>query len=177
MRALILALMLTPLSVFAQDLPRNETGRIEYTEVVKVDSANAAILYSNAKIFIAKSFKSAKNVTDLSDENSKTVIIKGNMPVSVRSMGSFWDYGVVWFQISIQCKDGRYKYSITDFVHEDKPGPRGANGGSLESEKPECGTLKLPKKYWEYIKTDADQTTKTLIADMKKAMVPTGDNW
>jgi len=42
--------------------PVNNNGEIEYTEVVKVDSTSADVLYSRAKMTIAQSFKSAKNV-------------------------------------------------------------------------------------------------------------------
>lgn len=47
-------------SAFCQSdsIPRNDEGKFEYTEVVKMDSAIAGKLYSNAKLFIVTAFKS-----------------------------------------------------------------------------------------------------------------------
>jgi hypothetical protein len=173
----LIVIMFLPILSFAQDLPKNSEGKIEYTAVVQIDTAKAATLFSNAKLFIADAFKSAKDVTQLDDANAKTVMAKGLMPVSVKSLGSNWDYGYVRFQLTIQCKDGRYKYSFTDFVHEDKPGQRHADGGPLENEKPGCGTMQLSKKYWENIKKETDETTKAMIEDLKKHMASPNNNW
>jgi len=45
-----------------------------FSEVVQADTLNAKTLYSNAKLFIANAFVSAKNVTQLEDENSNTIL-------------------------------------------------------------------------------------------------------
>ena len=63
----------------ADTIPKNVQGMYEYTEVVKVDSCSADKLYSNAKLFIVDAFKSGKEVTQLNDDNTKTIAASGNV--------------------------------------------------------------------------------------------------
>ena len=96
-------------------IPKNAQGMYEYTEVVKVDSASSDKLYSNAKLFIVEAFRSGKDVTQLNDDNTKTVAGSGNDEIVTKGfMGSAIDKRVK-FRILIQCKDGRYKYTINNF--------------------------------------------------------------
>jgi hypothetical protein len=99
----------------ADTIPKNAQGMYEFTEVVKLDSASADKLYSNAKLFIVDAFKSGKDVTQLNDDNSKTIAASGNDKIVTKGfVGSAIDKRVK-FRILIQCKDGRYKYTINNF--------------------------------------------------------------
>lgn len=138
------------------------TGEVNYTEVVKADSLSADQLYGNAKFFVANAFKSAKDVTQLQDDNAKSVVCKGNFT-------GYRGNGFIDFTLSIQCKDGRYKYSISNLVHRTIYRNQYA-GGNLANEKPDCGTFYMPKKYWNNLKSYADATVQALIFDLKKKM-------
>lgn len=114
---LLLFVLLLPLFSFSQtdSIPRNAEGRYEYTGVVNVDSASADKLYSNAKLFIVEAFKSGKDVTQLNDDDAKTVAGSGNDKIVTKGMaGSAIDKRIK-FRIFIQCKEGRYKYTINNF--------------------------------------------------------------
>lgn len=178
---LILSLLISAIYVSAQSstMPVNESGKIEFTSIVLVDSSNAATLYSKSKLFIANTFVSAKDVTQLADEETKTVVVKGLIPIEIKSMGKYWPFGNVYAKITIQCKDGRYKYSITDLVHEHRTVKNDVSGGNLENEKPICGTLFMPKKQWEAVKECTNEKVKALIAKLTKEMVSTAstDKW
>ena len=117
MRKLILLLTLLPLKVLclSDSIPKNAEGLYEYTDVVNVDSASAAKLYSNAKLFIVDAFKSGKDVTQLNDENAKTVVGSGTTHIFFKGiMGSAIEK-FLSFKIFLQCKEGRYKYTISNF--------------------------------------------------------------
>ena len=117
MRKFILLLSLLPLKVLCQSdsLPKNAEGKYEFANVINVDSASSDKLYSNAKIFVALTFKSGKAVTQLNDDNTKTVVGNGITSVKLKiSIGSPV-YTDVAYSFTIQCKDNRYRYSITDF--------------------------------------------------------------
>lgn len=184
MKNLLFILLLFPAFAFAQDapkLPLNKSGIIEYTEVVQVDSVDAKMLYSRARLFVANAFNSATDVTKLEDENTATVVTKGFLPRNYtyplnRDFG-----GAVSFSFTIQCKDGRYKYMVTDFVHHDRLKP-GYSGGALERDKPACGGLHMNRKMWTQIKSETaghiDRFVRVLKSSMKGATAfSANDNW
>lgn len=147
-------LAVLPLQLFCQTdtLPKNADGKYEYTGVVNVDSASADKLYSNAKLFIADNFKSGKDVTQLNDDYSKTVIGRG-IEHSVK------------FKITIQCKEGKYRYVVEDFeyIYE------GVNNGiPLEDEKRLKHYMTKNMHGAALERTSLD--TKTLITNLKKHM-------
>ncbi|MHA7822467.1 DUF4468 domain-containing protein [Chryseobacterium arthrosphaerae] len=93
---------------------------VKYSEVVKVDSIlNASTLYSNAKIWFVNNFKNPKEVILLDDPDNKTLLGRGNMKYRSKIfIGSGAREGWITFDISIVCKDGRYKYEFTNFTHK-----------------------------------------------------------
>jgi hypothetical protein len=101
-------LIFTPLFSIAQDT----------TEVVKVDSVTAAILYSRAKLFIAETFKSYKDVVQLNEDETKTVITK---PIIKTISKGFLSGGLqtyIHYTLKIENKEGRYRYSFTNFAYQ-----------------------------------------------------------
>ena len=76
MKQLLLIFLFIPFISFAQKEMDIDTLQFNFSEVVQVDTLNAKTLYSNAKLLIANAV-SAKNVTQLEDENSNTIVIKG----------------------------------------------------------------------------------------------------
>jgi len=166
---LFILLTIVSMSLSAQDYPEHFT----YTGVVKVDSASATILYSRAKRFVAETYKSGKTVTDLDDATTTTIILKPLMDsysssVSMSAISSSCSASVK-YTFTIECKDGRYKYTLSDFHHVIDIGQCGA-GGDLTSEKPACGYFLLFKKTWAKIKASADAEAKALIEALNKAM-------
>lgn len=149
-------------------IPKNANGMYEYTEVVKVDSASADKLYSNAKLFIVDAFKSGKDVTQLNDDNTKTIAASGNDKIVTKGyIGSAIDKRVR-FRILIQCKDGRYKYTINNFeasffsdmVNKTVP---------LEEEKKFKNKLLTKKQTVEFYQS-LNNDMSALIIDLKKHM-------
>ena len=147
----LIALFTTVRLAHAQQLPVNEDGKIEFTDVVQVDSANEQTLFSRARIFVARSFSAANDVTVVEDANTFTLIAKGLLPRNYTSRLNRDFGGQVRFRLIIQCRPGRYRYVMTDFVHRDVI-KRDYSGGALERETPECGRLAISRKAWKDIK-------------------------
>lgn len=165
-KTLLSLTLLFPLLTFSQDLPKNANGQIEYSDVVKIDSTDAQTLYSRAKMVIAQTFVSARDVTQLADDNTKSLVVRANIHVVDKS----GDYGRVAFVMTIQCKDGRYRYIITDFVQTSPPSRPEMLGGSLDKERPIAGGMYFPMKWWRHIKTYTDTQMNTIIAIFEKSM-------
>lgn len=182
---LLVLLVITSLPAIAQkdnfSMPRNEQGEIEYLEVVSVDSATQETLYSRARLFVANAFTSATDVTKLEDAVTSTIITKGIMKVPInpnkKSVRTF-----VKFKFTIQCKDDRYKYSVSELYHEDNSYKYSFTGGPLELEKPLCGGFFMPKYAWHNIKVSTDKEIKEFIGYLRTTMAgqekfSSNDNW
>lgn len=91
-------------------LPTNLKGQIQFQEVVQVPDTPAPELYSRAQLWMAKTFVSGKDVTQLNDKENGTVLLKGNTMVHF-GMG----YTRIGFTLLLEIKDGRYRYTLSDF--------------------------------------------------------------
>ncbi len=136
------------------------------TEVVNVDSISAQSLYSRTKLFIAENFKSAKTVIQLDDAENKTLVVKGGVMPYIRNAFAGRTYGISMFTLKIQCKDNKFKYTLSDIYHE-KVSHDEYSGGSFENDKPACGTAFLNNKAWHKIKDNSIEQIKNLIVLMK----------
>ena len=157
-------------------LPQNnETKKIEYSEIVFVDSTVSQVeLYIIAREWITMNFKSALAVIQMEDKEAGILIGKGNLNIEVTM---YLTNSVVNFTFKIQVKNGKYRYWLTDFVHVSNQ--QGFSGGSLEDDKPDCGTFNMMKKGWEQVKEQTDAKIKLLIVDLKREMTQktNNNNW
>jgi len=84
--------------------------------------------------------------------------------------------GIVKYKLTVQFKDGRYKYNATDFIHYYKtctPSP-------LESDKPSCSTSWgnfNPKKKWDDVRDQAGQTVIDLINNLHQSLIKPEETW
>jgi len=120
MRTTIIFILL-PLFAFTQNPSSLHYGimptvnsKITYTGVVQADSIAASELYRRAKKFVAMNYKSAKDVIQYDDPQKGELICKGSVKQSWQSSYSDIQDTYVTHTFSIECRDGRYKYSITD---------------------------------------------------------------
>jgi hypothetical protein len=178
---LILLFCLSPFLSISQDLPKDKNGEIEYAEIIQVDSASDKSLFSRAKIFCAKNFKSSTDVIKLEDAEPFTIVAKGLLNKIYTNPFNKTFGGNVKFTLTIQAKEGRYKYSINDLYHSDPHYNADYSGGSLLLEKPACGTLFMTKKAWQKIKEDTDIQIKKMIQNLIIVMADHNtsdkDNW
>lgn len=82
--------------------------KVCYEGVVGVDSVKASVIYNNAKVWAASNFGSAKAVTESDVENS-SLVLKGILKKD--------EYTTYNFTLTLQFKDGRYKYKLTDLYY------------------------------------------------------------
>ena len=89
-----------------------ETGNVLYQEVVPIEAATTAQIYSRAKATIATTYKSAKDVIQLDDKDAGRIVAKGNFRLGDRSSV------YVNHTTTVEAKDGRYRITIGDLVAE-----------------------------------------------------------
>jgi hypothetical protein len=114
-----LLLLIVAFASHAQTLPVDETGKVNFTEVVEIqDSAHN--LYAKALQWFAITFKSSNDVIQMKDESTGMIIGKGTAYVKWPGQLGVYTQGWLEFIITIAVKNGKYKYNITGFKYQDK---------------------------------------------------------
>lgn len=83
-------------------------GDYHFTEVVGVDGVSSNDLFTNAITWVSKQFSNPKSVIQLQDKDAGLLVIKG--------VSSHNSISMTTFKLTIQVKDGRYKYDLTDII-------------------------------------------------------------
>jgi hypothetical protein len=133
---------------------------------VKVENTSSQDLYSRAKLFVADAFKSSKDVTQLSDDVAKTILIKGNIGMSYAEVLGPRRNGYVGFQLLIECKDNRYRYTIDGLVFKYVV-TTGFTDWSFDF--PDKAPV-VTKKQWLVVQGDTDTQMNIFIKLLKKSM-------
>jgi hypothetical protein len=148
------------------------SGKTIFTEVISLDSVSAENMYNRARLFVVNNFNSAKNVTDLSDDKSHSIVLKAYTTTHFKSWAGLFEAGGFNYTLKIYCKDGRYKYEISDLIHTGiYDAQNNSSGGAIENEKPACGTMHISKGQWDYIKNDCVSNIEELIKTLKQSML------
>lgn len=93
----------------AQELQMDSTtGKWMYRGIVKVDSVGSSELFDRANVWIARSYRSANVAIQYSSKEEGKIVAKGNW------LGVFGESSE--HVIIIETKDGRLRYTYTDFV-------------------------------------------------------------
>ncbi|HKR03504.1 MAG TPA: DUF4468 domain-containing protein [Bacteroidia bacterium] len=173
MKKLLTILFLTTwLQINAQTtLPTDSaTGRITFTEVVKVDSTAASELYSRAKIWFGETFNSAQSVIQTDDANSKTIVGKGGAVYYMNGLtGEKFNAGTIHYMIKVEAKDNRYKYTITDFDVQTKYA-----SSTVEDYN---NTKKQKQKLYDQVQTIGDGLSTSLKNSLSKTSSSAKSNW
>jgi hypothetical protein len=149
------------------------THKVTYQGVVQIPGINRNELYSRAKEWFAKNFKSVKDVLQMDDKEAGKLIGKGNFDIG--------DNCYYNFTLSIFIKDNKYKYIITDYTFN-HPSIYG-NAESvydypIESEK--CAFKMRGKPLWNKLRLPIKEKSINTINSIKAAMnkpLPKGDNF
>ncbi|HVD98259.1 MAG TPA: DUF4468 domain-containing protein [Cytophagaceae bacterium] len=138
------------------------TKKITYSEVINVSGATKDQLYQRAKNLGI----SGKGVQK-DDAAQGLYVYKGAFNVSYPApQPGLQHKGQVEYLVTLACKDGRYKYIITNLTHSGEKG----SGGKLEGAYPECGKLLLTLAGWGSIKVQTMEQMDKFIARLKASM-------
>lgn len=159
--------MLAATFCFAQLPVDSTTKKITFTETVAVNGAKKDELYTRAK-----NLNQLRENVKKDDKVEGTYSYKGSFPVKYPAPQQGMTHsGVVNYVVTIFVKDGKYKYTITDLVHQSEKG----NGGKLEGANPECNKYVLSTHGWAAIKKQAKEQMDLLVSKIKANMDPKGD--
>lgn len=88
------------------------------SEVIVDSVHNKAVIFSKSLIWVIKTWDNSKEVIQLKDEESGTIIIKGDLSTVPTFLGKRADKGKPTTQLTILVKDGKVKleFENTQFV-------------------------------------------------------------
>jgi hypothetical protein len=161
-----------------------------FTKVVFVDSTlKSPELYERAREWFALTYRSSKEVLQVEDKDNFKLIGKGAFKyISDIYYGSEGTKGWVYYTITVQVKDGKYKYELSNFIHEGNVvNPAGYFSFGLITSAQECpspisySTQNWRNKVWNDIKMnvnrDAYLTINSLTGSMNKPATKKSDDW
>lgn len=146
-------------SSFAQNLPvYDKTNKVTFLDVVDAEGMDAKELYE-----VIKEWSNENEGWEVvKDEAGDEIIYNARVEVYYPAPeGGGNESGYVNFTCTFFFKDGKYRYVMSDFVHEGKG--KSPNGGALEEKTPECGKIKMSGRGWVTIKNETHQKVKELI--------------
>lgn len=76
--------------------------------------------------------------------------------------------GTITMHVSIEAKEGKYRYTISKINHIAK-NPE-YSGGDTNNDVPKCGSMKMPLDLWKRIRGEALKQSTVLATDLKEAM-------
>ena len=172
MKRLYSLLTLLPLFVLAQKEPI-DTVQFLYSGVVKVDSVNAKTLQDRARAFVAEKLPNGpdlQHLVELDDTAVGVMIVKVEFVPHIIVHFKNIRAGLHYCTWKLQFRDGRYKYTFSDFVDSGDGQHKWTIGGPLNALKPACGRYHIFMSEWRDIKNSANNQAIAWITDLDRSM-------
>ena len=141
-----------------------ETKLISYSKVVPVDSINKKELYHRAMIWIKAYYKNPADVVRENDSVAGKIVCKHRFHFSNPPDKEYFkkDAGLVQYTLTLQFKDNRYKYDLTQINWKQLsyyPVERW-----MDTKGPDY------IKDYDYFLIQTDETVKKILASLEQAM-------
>jgi len=144
---------------------------------VTVDGASRDQLYDAALAWFTHTFRSSKDVIQVQNRESGTLIGKSLFeydPVVFIASGRI--SGVVRYTLTIEVKDGRYRYTVDSFEHEGSPvgssGPLSFGLLTTDAQCPSTGSItrSSQEKTWVDLKRKASAVADTIANSLRERL-------
>ena len=154
--------------VFCQTMPVDKaTGLYTYTGVVKADSSSAKDIYYALQLWALNAYDTGNIVAQVGNAEKSIIVFKPSLELYEHNIS----IGHVFYTLTVECKDGKYKYTFTNFTRQ----YGNCDSGPFENETYRCGTpaKKEIEKIWAYTRQQTNNNIAALIADMKQSVAKT----
>jgi hypothetical protein len=116
MNRLLLPVLITFLSLNGKAQETRYPIKLHDVVWLKDSTTKASDEYSRAKLFFADEYRSAKDVISFDDPGTFTIVGRGWIDLKSKNINH--KYAKLWHTIKIECKDGRYRYELSDMKIE-----------------------------------------------------------
>lgn len=147
------------------DLPISEqTNLVTYQDVVKQEGT-PQVLFDRAMVWVKKYYKNTSEVIKSSDREKGVIEMRSSVRIfSKQKDGTMLPKNVVYYNFKLECRDNRYRYTITNFNEK------------ATSAAPIENWFKTDSPYWspsqyEWL-NQIDEQVKSLINSLEEGMLP-----
>jgi hypothetical protein len=149
-------------------MPKDETGKITYLDVVKLDSIPSDTIYKRLKNWVKFTYPLSKTTID---SVTKSIATRGRFLVYINPGVLKEIHGAIRYDLTIELKGNRYRYMFTNFVFEYYKQDKFYKFNPTGKEKP-LEDEKFPgwQAPWEKHKYNTDAHVKAKVADLKKSL-------
>jgi hypothetical protein len=150
-----------------EEEPAKKKNETKYTEVVATDSLPSSELMKRAVNWIkADDYTFKKTGGNTTGSKAECTIA---FPVKAKELNPQVDYtGKITMKVVIECKDSKYRYTVSDIRHVSKSG--NYDGGSVDNSYPECGSQTMNETIWKRLKGEALRDAANVVANLKDGM-------
>ncbi len=151
-----------------------QTKLITYQDVVPM-KAEPAVLYDRAFEWAKHFFQNPTKVIQTADKERGVIVCRSNMKIHTTAKDGKTEVmaGIVTYELKIEARDGRYRYTITNFTCKNGQVTQACEQW-LDSSKPEWTPVR--NKHLE----EVDTHIKALIESLENGMEPkeeVKDDW
>ncbi len=75
----------------------------------------SGVLFNNAKQWVAKTFNNYKDVVQMEDPNSHTIVFKGSLRQKQYKTSTHSIYTILYYTATIECKEKKFRIKLEDF--------------------------------------------------------------
>ncbi len=147
------------------DLPIDErTNLVTYQDVVKQEGT-PQVLYARAMEWVKKYYKNTNEVIKNADAEKCVIEMRSSVRIfSKQKDGTMMQKNIVYYNFKLECRDNRYRYTITNFNE------KAAAAAPIEN------WFKTDSPYWspsqyEWL-NQIDKQVKELIESLEEGMLP-----
>lgn len=147
------------------DLPISEqTNLVTYQDVVKQEGT-PQVLFDRAMVWAKKFYKNTNEVIKSSDREKGVIEMRSSVRIfSKQKDGTMLPKNIVYYNFKLECRDNRYRYTITNFNEK------------ATSAAPIENWFKTDSPYWspsqyEWL-NQVDSQVKELINSLEEGMLP-----
>jgi hypothetical protein len=165
---LTLLLSLISINMYSQEVASKlpvdeETKLFTYKEVVQVEGTKTE-LFNRAIEWINKDYKNPAQVTKVRSPESGLIELLHHFEVFYNEKGLSRSGGIVDYLLRIELKDGRYRYTISNFNLK--------QASRMPVEKWMDKSDKAYTPLWDSYLLQLDKSTNEIIESLKKGMLP-----
>ena len=149
-----------------EDAPKKKP-ETKLSEVIMTDSLPDGELMKRAVKFVKD--ESSYYVKLGGTSSSNKAEFTASFKIKPKELNPEVDFtGKITMKVVIECKIGKYKYTISEIKHTSKSGK--SNGGSYDNLVAECGSMVMKDKTWKKIKAEALKNAGQVIIELKDTM-------
>ena len=154
-----------PAQLPVPDLPIDDrTNLVTYQDVVKQEGT-PQVLYDRAMAWVKKYYKNTAEAIKKADPEKGVIEMRSSVRIfSKQKDGTMMQKNIVYYNFKLECREGRYRYTITNFNE------KAAAAAPIEN------WFKTDSPYWSPSQYDwlnqIDEQIKKLINSLEEGMLP-----